>query len=110
MIGKNLEVTPTEALFLMALHSSPSLSGSGIINKLIEDLGDDWTPSPGAVYKMIQSLEKKGFIQETTEKEDRKDQRIRTYALTSRGREIVPKVTSRVRKIVVFMDECCPEE
>ncbi|MHA2298751.1 MAG: PadR family transcriptional regulator [Candidatus Hodarchaeales archaeon] len=109
MLGKKIEITPMESLFLMVLHKSVSLSGSEIVQKLKEDLGDEWSPSPGATYKIVQSLEKKGFIQETTENEKRKDQRIRTYSLTTKGREIVPIITSRVRKVVIFISSCCPD-
>ena len=108
MIGKQLEITPTESLFMMILHGSPSLSGSEIVKKLNDDLGEEWSPSPGATYKIVQSLEKKGFIKETTSVENRDDQRIRTYSLTTKGKAIIPKVTSRVKKVVVFMEECCP--
>ncbi|MFW9998449.1 MAG: PadR family transcriptional regulator [Candidatus Odinarchaeota archaeon] len=108
MLGKMMEITPTEALFLMVLHSTSSLSGSEIVQKLNEDLGKEWSPSPGATYKIIQSLEKKGLITETTE-ENRQDKRIRTYSLTARGRNMVPRVTSRIRKILIFASSCCPE-
>ena len=57
----------------------------------------------------MQSLESKGYITETTELEKRDDQRIRTYALTAKGNDIVPKITSRILKLVSFVDECCPE-
>ncbi|MFX0061202.1 MAG: PadR family transcriptional regulator [Candidatus Hermodarchaeota archaeon] len=109
MLGKNLEITPMEALFLMVLYNTPSLSGSEIVQNLRSNLGEDWSPSPGATYKTVQSLEKKGLIQETTQKANRKDQRIRTYSLTAKGKVMVPEVTSRVRKIVIFTNECCPE-
>jgi DNA-binding PadR family transcriptional regulator len=109
MFGKNLEITPMESLFIMVLNNTVSLSGSEIVEKITSDLGDEWTPSPGATYKIIQSLEKKGYIQETTQKTNPKDQRIRTYALTSKGKDILPKLTSRVRKIVIFTSSCCPE-
>ncbi|MFX1250273.1 MAG: PadR family transcriptional regulator [Promethearchaeota archaeon] len=109
MLGKNLEITSMEALFLMVLYNTPSLSGSEIVQKLRTNLGEDWSPSPGATYKTVQSLEEKGLIKETTEEANRDDKRIRTYSLTLKGKEMVPKVTSRVRKIVIFTNECCPE-
>ncbi len=109
MLGKQIDLSSTEALFLMVLYNSNSLSGSEIVQKLKQSLGEEWLPTPGATYKIVQSLETKGFLKETTKKEKRKDQRIRTYALTSEGKEMIPKVGSRFRKLVTFATECCPE-
>jgi DNA-binding PadR family transcriptional regulator len=110
MFGKNLEVTPTEALFLLVLYNHKNVSGSEIVNQVKGDLGEDWSPTPGATYKILQKLLQKGFILETTntEEEDR-DQRIRTYTLTSEGNSMVVKVISRMQKVIGFMDSCCPE-
>ncbi|MHA2233136.1 MAG: PadR family transcriptional regulator [Candidatus Hodarchaeales archaeon] len=109
MLGKDLGITPVQSLFLLVLYNSPSLSGSEIVQKLSDDLGDDWTPTPGATYKIIQALQKEELIQETTDTENRKDQRIRTYSLTDKGKAMVTTVTARVSKIVSFMNTCCPE-
>lgn len=110
MFGKNIEVTPTEALFLLVLYNHKNVSGSEIVNQVKGDLGEDWSPTPGATYKILQKLFQKGFILETTntEEEDR-DQRIRTYTLTSEGNIMVVKVISRMQKVIGFMDSCCPE-
>ncbi|WP_371803706.1 PadR family transcriptional regulator [Candidatus Lokiarchaeum ossiferum] len=108
MFGKNLEITPTEAIFLLVLKKQDSISGSEIVESISSNLGSDWVPTPGATYKIIRSLENKGFIEETTGSEGRKDQRIRTYSLSSAGKSIVPKVSERFRKVVLFMDSCCP--
>ena len=43
-----------------------------------------------------------------TTPENLDDKRVRTYSLTEKGREIVPKVASRVQKIVLFVEDCCP--
>lgn len=109
MIGKNIEISPMESLFLLILYNEGSLSGSEIVKRLEGELGKDWSPSPGATYKTVQSLEKKELIAETTETVKRKDQRIRTYSLTKRGKNLVPKVTQRVNKVVKFMVKCCPD-
>ncbi len=110
MFGKNLEITPMEALFLMVLNRGESISGSEIVQKINEDLGTDWSPTPGATYKIVQSLEKKEFIKETTASEHRKDQRIRTYTLTKKGQGMIPTIAFRIRKIVAFTEDCCPGE
>jgi len=107
VIGKNLEVSQLEALFLISLHSDENMTGSSIAKKIIEDLGEEWTPSSGAIYKTLDKLRNNGFIKDTTP-ENLEDKRVRTYSLTEKGREIVPKVASRVQKIVLFVEECCP--
>ncbi|NHJ04533.1 MAG: PadR family transcriptional regulator [Candidatus Heimdallarchaeota archaeon] len=109
MIGKDLDVTPMEAFFLMVLNTPESLSGSEIVLKIKENLGLNWTPSAGATYKILQSMEKKQFIQETTKEEDRNDQRLRTYNLSEKGKEILPIIASRIIKIALFVDSCCPQ-
>ncbi|MFW9779840.1 MAG: PadR family transcriptional regulator [Candidatus Heimdallarchaeota archaeon] len=108
MIGKNIEVTSLEALFLMTLYNSSSLSGTEIVQKIRNDLGENWTPTTGATYKIVQSLTEKGYIKETT-LDARKDKRIRTYALTVKGKEMVSEVTMRVQKLLGFLADCCPD-
>ena len=109
ILGKNLEITPTEALFILVLHNQ-NLSGSEIVKKVREDLGDEWSPSPGATYNIMKSLLDKDLIQETTNTdENKRDKRIRTYSLTDEGRSMVLKVTGRMRKMIGFVDQCCPD-
>lgn len=110
MFGKNLAVTPTESLFLLVLYNHTSLSGSEIVKYVKDDLGDDWSPTAGATYKIIQSLIKKRYIHETTKKkEEGRDKRMRTYTLTSEGTTMVIKVITRMRKMIGFMESCCPD-
>ncbi|MFX0086870.1 MAG: PadR family transcriptional regulator [Candidatus Hodarchaeota archaeon] len=109
MFGKDLEITPTESLFLLILFNDENLSGSDIIKSVKDDLGEEWSPTPGATYKIIQKLIEKNYISETTEieKKDR-DKRIRTYSLTHEGRKMVVKVIARIQRMVGFIDSCCP--
>jgi DNA-binding PadR family transcriptional regulator len=110
MFGKNLDVTPTESLFLLVLYNQTSLSGSEIVKYVKEDLGEEWSPTPGATYKIIHNLIEKGYLHETTEKEKMdRDKRIRTYTLTSEGTNMVIKVITRMRKMIGFMESCCPD-
>lgn len=110
MFGKNLDVTPTESLFLLVLYNHTSLSGSEIVKYVKEDLGEEWSPTPGATYKIIQNLIEKGYIHETTKKEKKdRDKRIRTYTLTSEGNKMVVKVITRMRKMIGFVESCCPD-
>lgn len=117
MLGKNLDITPTEALFLLVLHNSGPLAGYEIVNRLQETLGEDWSPSAGATYKIIQSLTEKEMIEEKTNvdpnirttKEGERDQRIKTYKLTSKGSDMVLKVTTRMSRVIGFIESCCPD-
>ena len=110
MFGKNLDVTPTESLFLLVLYNQTSLSGSEIVKYVKEDLGEEWSPTPGTTYKIIHNLIEKGYLHETTEKEKKdRDKRIRTYTLTSEGTKMVIKVITRMRKMIGFMESCCPD-
>ncbi|MHA1226079.1 MAG: PadR family transcriptional regulator [Candidatus Hodarchaeales archaeon] len=110
MFGKNLDVTPTEALFLLVLYNQDNISGAAIVSQLKKDLGEEWSPSPGATYKILQKLVKKELIHETTNTEvQTRDQRIRTYSLTSKGRNMVVKVIARMQKVIGFLYSCCPE-
>ena len=109
MFGKDLEVSPTESLFLLVLYNHTSLSGAEIVKNVKEQLGEEWSPTPGATYKIIQKLIEKSYINETTEKEKKeRDKRIRTYSLTLEGREMVVKVIARMQKMIGFIDSCCP--
>ena len=112
MIGRNLEVSQMEALFLISLYKAKnnkeSMTGSEIAKKIIKDLGKDWAPSSGAIYKTLDKLKNNGFIEDTTTETMNDDKRLRSYNLTSKGRQIVPKVASRIQKFVLFVEDCCP--
>ncbi|MBN1328929.1 MAG: hypothetical protein JXA54_05600 [Candidatus Heimdallarchaeota archaeon] len=66
-------------------------------------------PLAGVTYKILQSMEKKELILETTQKKDREDQRMRNYMLVEKGEETLPIITKRILKIALFADSCCPE-
>jgi DNA-binding PadR family transcriptional regulator len=110
VFGKNLEVTPTEALFLLVLQNQSDLSGTEIVSMVKNELGKEWSPTPGATYKIIKNLLDKGYIDDTTNKdEENRDERIKTYSLTADGRNIVIKIVARMQKVVGFLDTCCPD-
>ena len=108
LIGKDLNITSAETLFMLALKASGSISGSEIVKKITNELGEEWIPTPGATYKILQSLQKKELIQETTESEEIEDQRIRVYKLTEKGRENADILCQRITKLFIFMNSCCP--
>jgi len=108
LFGKNLKLSPTEIIFLLILKTEQSLSGSEIVQRITTQLGEEWKPTPGATYKILQSLLAKGFILETTDDSHRRDQRIRTYSISESGGAAIPEVSSRFNKVLVFMNDCCP--
>ena len=108
MFGKNLALSPTKIIFLLVLKNVQSLSGSDIVKQIKSQLGEEWKPTPGATYKILSSLQDDGYIFETTGDENIKDQRIRTYSITDKGKNIIPEVSSRFSKVLVFMNDCCP--
>ncbi len=73
------------------------------------ELGEEWLPSPGATYKIIKSLEKKGLIEETTVDNAEGDGRIRTYILTEPAKDKIKLIAEKLQKIIVFTNQCCPE-
>ena len=110
VFGKNLEVTPTEALFLLVLQNQSDLSGTEIVSMVKNELGSEWSPTPGATYKIIKNLLDKGYINDTTNMDEKnRDERIKTYTLTSEGKNIVFKIVNRMQKVVGFLDTCCPD-
>lgn len=102
-------MSPTEIIFLLILKMESSLSGSEIVQRIDNQLGEEWRPTPGATYKILQSLQSKEFIIETTDNSNRKDQRIRTYSISESGAASIPEVSSRFNKVLVFMNDCCPD-
>ena len=109
MIGKNLEVSQLEALFLISLHSDENMTGSSIAKKIVEDLGEEWTPSSGAIYKTLDKLRNNGFIEDTTP-ENPDDQRVRTYSLTKKGKQELESACGSFCKMFYDMKDmknCC---
>ena len=109
LILENSNITSSQSLFLFVLYSNPSLSGIQIVNKMQKKIGTDWIPTPGARYKILQKLEEKGLIEETTDYDNRKDKRIRTYKTTSNGVEMVKSQIERMNIMLEFITDCCPD-
>ena len=110
VFGKNLSLSPTKIIFLLILKNVNSLSGSEISDRIIQKIGIEWKPTPGTIYKILASLQDEEYIHETTNKENLNDQRIRTYCISDKGRELIPEVSSRFKKMLVFMNDCCPSK
>lgn len=107
------DFTSIQTLFLFVLHKYPSLTGTEIVGIIEKEIGKDWVPSPGAIYKILKKLLKDGCIEETTDltklSEDQKRPYKRTYMLTSCGMKFVREQTDRMLRLVGFLYDCCPE-
>jgi DNA-binding PadR family transcriptional regulator len=64
---------------LMALRDD-ARTGAEVIDAIAHDSGDNWRPSPGAVYPLLQLLVDEGLLSS-----ERRDER-KVYALTESGR------------------------
>ncbi|MHA1400661.1 MAG: PadR family transcriptional regulator [Candidatus Heimdallarchaeaceae archaeon] len=71
-------------------------------------LGNEWVPTPGATYKILQFLSKSQYIRETTDKVRPTDKRKRTYEITATGREKVKEFVAYTSMLVKFISICCP--
>ncbi len=110
MITQSTDITPLQSLFLMVIKSSDgSVSGAEIVRTIRSQLGNQWVPTPGARYKVLKNLLEKGLIEETTQKEERDDQRVRTYSLTDAGLQKVKEVMEQATHVFKFMSSCCSE-
>ena len=90
------------------MKNEKSLSGREIVDKIEIQLGNEWIPTPGAIYKTLSSLQEEGYILETTKDQHLKDQRIRTYTISDKGKAIIPEISTRFTKVLMFMNDCCP--
>ena len=110
VIVKNDKVSPLQSMFLFVLRNSKALSGAEIVKRLEKDVGEEWVPTPGARYKILQYLEQENFIEKTIEKgEDPKDKRVSKYSLTKEGEKMVEELSKQMKKVYLFLSTCCPE-
>ena len=103
------EFTSIQTIFLFVLHRHPSITGSEIVNVIEKEIGKDWVPTPGAIYKVLKKLVKEGCIEETTDELNLSDGRKKTYKLTDCGVDFVRKQSDRMLRLVTFLNDCCPE-
>ena len=107
---KNDKVSPLQSMFLFVLFNSRPLSGAEIVKRLEKDIGEEWVPSAGARYKILQYLESEKFIDKVVSKgQDPDDKRVSKYHLSTKGKEMVEIMSKQVNKVVAFVSDCCPE-
>ena len=103
------EYTSIQTLFLFVLHKHPSITGSQIVEVIEKEIGKDWVPTAGAIYKILKKLVKDGCIEETTSELNLPDGRKKTYKLTTGGVSFVKQQSDRMLRLVAFLYDCCPE-
>ena len=108
LVLENYDITSSQSLFLFVLYSNSNISASEIVEKIRSKLGNERVPTPGARYKIIQKLEEKRLIEETTNQENRKDKRKRTYKTTRAGNEMVKSQIQKMEAMFEFINDCCP--
>lgn len=107
---KNDKVSPLQSMFLFVLFNSQPLSGAEIVKRLENDIGEEWVPSAGARYKILQYLESEELIEKIISKgEDPEDKRVSKYLLSVKGKEMVETLSKQVNKVVAFVSDCCPQ-
>ena len=85
----------TESTFYILLALVEPLHGYGVMQK-VEVMSEGTVKiGPGTLYGAFQALEKEGLIIKTGEEERRK-----SYALTTKGREVLQKQINRLRIMV----------
>lgn len=107
------DFTSIQTIFLFVLHKYPNLTGTDIKEKIEKNIGSDWVPSDGTVYKVLKKLLKEGCITETSDITTLSNDRVRpyrrTYELTSCGVSFVKQQSNRMLQLVGFLYDCCPE-
>ncbi|OLS26244.1 MAG: hypothetical protein HeimC3_10230 [Candidatus Heimdallarchaeota archaeon LC_3] len=107
---KNEKVSPLQSMFLFVLFNSQPLSGAEIVKRLEKDIGQEWVPSAGARYKILQYLESEKLIEKTISKgQDPVDKRVSKYRLSTKGKDMVEILSNQVSKVVAFVSDCCPQ-
>lgn len=75
--------------FVMMILSQNSTHGYELIKKIEEKTLNQWKPSHGAIYKTLNELEKKGYLQahETGERHQKR------YVLTQKGKDFAEHIS-----------------
>lgn len=101
------ELTPLQFLFLVVLNTTEGrLNGAEIVKEIERNLGEDWTPSAGAVYKILQSLEDRGLIS-LLGREATPDKRMKYYEITPEGLRVLTSYMDEEARYIKFMNRCC---
>lgn len=87
----NVSIRGLLKLFILAEAidnpQSPSISGKSITNTISQITNGKWKPSPGALYPILQSMEREGLLRHLSlRKKEGRGRREIHYAITKKGR------------------------
>lgn len=74
-------------------ETSTSYSGMELINFISEKSHNNWKPSPGSIYPLLNSLEEDQIIALLEIEDDKKNKK---YILTNRGKELVNRINKDI--------------
>ncbi|MFW9960616.1 MAG: helix-turn-helix transcriptional regulator [Candidatus Thorarchaeota archaeon] len=77
------------------LLRSQEMTGTEIMQRLVELSDGDWNPSPGTIYPMLSSLEEEGVIEAAST-----EGRSKTYRLTEEGKRQMDLVVKHMKGAV----------
>ncbi|MEM3383602.1 MAG: PadR family transcriptional regulator [Nitrososphaerales archaeon] len=90
-------------IFILKATSKMPVSGTDILNQIRFYTNDEWRPSPGSIYFILNELLSKGMISEVMGS----DNNVKKYVITNKGMDTIfsfLKVADRVlRKQFIFI-------
>ncbi len=86
---------------LILINRKPA-HGYEIMKEIREKTKGFWTPTAGGMYPILSNLEKSGYIKGTWETE--KNRKLKTYAITDRGRQILERAIIKQDEIANSMN------
>ncbi len=106
MLMKQAEGVPRGLLRFIVLKflSEMPMSGAEIVNKVENETGGKWKPSPGSIYPLLAGLRENGFIHESPAFESG----MKHYSLTDSGEEFFQEQLMLGRKFMEKMEYLVP--
>jgi DNA-binding PadR family transcriptional regulator len=106
MLMKQAEGVPRGLLRFIVLKflSERPMSGAEIVNKVENETGGKWKPSPGSIYPLLAGLRESGFIHESSAFESG----MKHYSLTDGGKEFFQEQLMFGRKFMEKMEYLVP--
>jgi DNA-binding PadR family transcriptional regulator len=80
-----ISTTSFVKLYVLHLLNQKNYYGNRLKDEISRRLGGKWTPSPGMIYPMLNTLEQEGYIVGHWEEPTKRTKRI--YSITEEGRK-----------------------
>jgi DNA-binding PadR family transcriptional regulator len=96
------ELSPVQFLLLLLLSRKPA-HGYELFKKINEGFGERWKLNPGAIYKTLAKLSKKGYIRQKETKDGKT-----VYETTADGEKALVEGLKWSADWVEFTKKCCP--